>query len=266
MGEQNSDDNLVSNSTGRVKGKVALITGAAQGLGKATAEKLLAEGARIFATDINMQPMHEWAKKYQDRVFCLHLDVTKEQDWQTAIVECEKAFGALHILVNNAGVGELGSVMDMPFDAWKRVHEINLDSVFLGCKNAIPLIEKSGGGSIVNISSVAGIIASENYAAYNSSKAAVRHLTKSVALYGAKLENQVRCNSVHPVFMDTPILDPFSELFGKEKMMEKLSRQIPLGRIGQPEDVANGVLFLASDESGMITGSELVIDGGISAQ
>jgi len=251
---------------GRVDKKIALITGAAQGLGRATTEKLLAEGAFILATDIKMEPLKAWAKAHGKKVSCLQLDVTKEDDWHKAILHCEKVFGGLHILVNNAGVGELGSVMDMPFDAWKRVHNINLDSVFLGCKAAIPLIEKSGGGSIINISSIAGIIASENYAAYNSSKAAVRHLSKSVALYGAKLEHKIRCNSVHPVFMDTPILDPFTQIFGKEKMMEKLSRQIPLGRIGQPEDVANGVLFLASDESGMITGSELIIDGGISAQ
>lgn len=251
---------------GRVDKKIALITGAAQGLGRATAEKLLGEGALILATDINMKPMQDWAEAYGERVSCLYLDVTKEDDWHKAILHCEKVFGGLHILVNNAGVGELGSVMDMAFDTWKRVHQINLDSVFLGCKAAIPLIEKSGGGSIINISSIAGIIASDNYAAYNSSKAAVRHLSKSVALYGAKLEHQIRCNSVHPVFMDTPILDPFTQILGKEKMMEKLSRQIPLGRIGQPEDVANGVLFLASDESGMITGSELIIDGGISAK
>lgn len=253
-------------NTGRVAGKVALVTGAAQGLGKAIAQRLLAEGAQVLASDINLKTMQEWAAPYGARVSCLYLDVTQESDWQKAIEQCEQVFSALHILVNNAGVGDLGSVVDMPFDAWKRVHEVNLDSVFLGCKKAIPLIEKSGGGSIINISSIAGIIASENYAAYNSSKAAVRHLSKSVALYGAKLENKIRCNSVHPVFMDTPILDPFTALFGKEKMMEKLSRQIPLGRIGQPEDVANGVLFLASDEAGMITGSELIIDGGISAK
>lgn len=266
MSEQNTIDKAESKSQGRVEGKVALITGAAQGLGMAAAERMLEEGAKIFATDINMPPLEAWSQKYGNKVVCFQLDVTKEKDWQAAIAECEKAFGELQILVNNAGVGELGSVVDMPFETWKRVHEINLDSVFLGCKYGMPLIEKSGGGSIVNISSVAGIIASDNYAAYNSSKAAVRHLTKSVALYGAKLENKIRCNSVHPVFIDTPILDPFTAMLGKEKMMEKLSRQIPLGRIGQPEDVANGVLFLASEESCMTTGSELLIDGGISAQ
>jgi NAD(P)-dependent dehydrogenase (short-subunit alcohol dehydrogenase family) len=118
----------------------------------------------------------------------------------------------------------------------------------------------------VNISSIAGIIASENYAAYNSSKAAVRHLSKSVALHGARLPNKVRCNSVHPVFADTPILDPLSAVFGKEEAFKKLSRQIPLGRLATPDDIAYAVLYLASDESGMVTGSELLVDGGISAQ
>ncbi len=250
----------------RLAGKVALVTGAAQGLGKAIAEKFMYEGAQVFASDIQLEALQLWAKDWGEQVVCERLDVTTPEDWQAAIARCEQHFSRLNILVNNAGVGDLGNVVDMPFDAWQRVHNINLNSVFLGCKYAIPLMEKSGGGSIVNISSIAGIIASENYAAYNSSKAAVRHLSKSVALYGARLDNKIRCNSVHPVFIDTPILDPFSAIFGKEKMQEKLSRQIPLGRIGQPEDVANGVLYLASDEAAMVTGSELLIDGGISAR
>jgi NAD(P)-dependent dehydrogenase (short-subunit alcohol dehydrogenase family) len=251
---------------GRVKGKTAFITGAAQGLGKAFAEILLREGARVFATDINLEGCQAWAFEYGERVSCFGLDVTQPDQWVEAVGECEAVFGELHILINNAGIGDLGTVVDMPFENWKRVMEINVDSVFLGCKTALPLIEKSGGGSIVNISSIAGIVASENYAAYNASKAAVRHLSKSVALYGAKLENKVRCNSVHPVFADTPILDPFKAVFGEEEAKKKLSSQIPMGRIAQPEEIANGVLYLASDESLMMTGSELIIDGGISAR
>lgn len=253
------------NSSGRLAGKTALITGAAQGLGKAFAEKFIAEGARVCVSDIQLGACEAWTAEYGNAALCTSLDVTSEQDWIAAIKFCETHFAGLDILVNNAGVGELGNVVDMSFDQWKRVHSINLDSVFLGCKYAIPLMEKSG-GSIVNISSVAGIIASANYAAYNSSKAAVRHLTKSVALYGAKLDKPIRCNSVHPVFVNTPILDPLKELFGEEKALEKLSRQIPLGRVGQAEEIANAVLFLASDESSMMTGSEMVLDGGISAQ
>jgi len=257
---------MAINLQGRVKGKVALITGAAQGLGRASAEMLLAEGARVVASDINMSLLNDWTSSYGDRVEALPLDVTNAEDWQQAISLLENKFGALHILVNNAGVADLGNVVNMSFDAWKRVHDINLNSVFLGCKYALPLMEKTKGGSIINISSIAGIIASENYAAYNSSKAAVRHLSKSIALHGATLVNKVRCNSVHPVFADTPILDPLTSVFGKEEAFKKLSRQIPLGRLAAPDDIAYAVLFLASDESGMITGSELLIDGGISAK
>ncbi len=252
--------------SGRVNGKIALVTGAAQGLGKAISEKLLSEGAKVLLSDINLSAVEEWSARYGASVRSLKLDVTQESDWEAAVKYCEQELGALHILINNAGIGELGSVKDMPFDAWKRVHAINVDSVFLGCQKSIGLMEASGGGSIVNVSSIAGIIADENYAAYNSSKAAVRHLSKSVALYGAKLKNQVRSNSIHPVFTDTPILDPFKEVFGEDQAVNKLARQIPMGRIAQPEEIANGVLYLASDESGMMTGSELVIDGGISAR
>ena len=152
-----------------------------------------------------------------------------------------------------------------PLESWRNVHAVSLDSVFLGCKLAIPLMAGSGGGSIVNISSISGIIASHNMAAYNSAKAAVRHLSKSVALHCARTGNGIRCNSVHPAFVDTPILDMMAAAVGRDEVVSKLSRQIPLGRIGKPDDVAFAVLYLASDESGFVTGTELVLDGGISA-
>jgi NAD(P)-dependent dehydrogenase (short-subunit alcohol dehydrogenase family) len=145
------------------------------------------------------------------------------------------------------------------------VHAIDLDSVFLGSKHAIPLIAESGGGSIVNISSISGIIAGHNLAAYNSAKAAVRHLSKSIALHCARAGNGVRCNSVHPVFIDTPILDGIAAGGDRSLALQKLARQIPLGRIGRPADVAYAVLYLASDESAFVTGAEIRVDGGISA-
>jgi NAD(P)-dependent dehydrogenase (short-subunit alcohol dehydrogenase family) len=142
---------------------------------------------------------------------------------------------------------------------------VDLDSVFFGCNRAIPVIAASGGGSIVNISSISGVIAGHNLAAYNSAKAAVTHLSKSVALHCARAGNNIRCNSVHPVFIDTPIIDGIAGVENREAVLEKLGRQVPLGRVGKPDDVAYAVLYLASDEAGFVTGSELRVDGGISA-
>ena len=155
--------------------------------------------------------------------------------------------------------------MSTDFEVWKKVHQVNLDSVFLGCKYAIPLMAKQDSGSIINISSISGIVAGWNTAAYNSSKAGVRHLTKSVALYCAKKGYNVRCNSVHPAFVNTPILDPLKQAFGEDEAVRKLARQIPINRIGEPEDVAFAILYLASDESKFMTGTEIVLDGGLSA-
>jgi len=157
------------------------------------------------------------------------------------------------------------SVEDETLETWRHVHAVDLDSVFLGSKYALPIMAASGGGSIVNISSISGIIAGHNLAAYNSAKAAVRHLSKSVALHCARSGNNVRCNSVHPVFIDTPILDGMARGGDRDVALQKLGRQIPIGRVGEPDDVAYAVLYLASDESKFVTGSEIKVDGGISA-
>ncbi|MCL4128885.1 UNVERIFIED_CONTAM: hypothetical protein GTU68_030834 [Idotea baltica] len=163
--------------------------------------------------------------------------------------------GGLNILVNNAGIGSIGSVEDETYDMFKKVHTIDVDSIFLGCKYAIPLMRAHGLGSIINISSIAGIVASGNYVSYNSAKAAVRHISKSIALHCAKTGGQIRSNSIHPVFINTPILDDVKKRFG----------EIPLGKVGEPDDIAYAVLYLASDESKLVTGAELKVDGGISA-
>ena len=254
---------------GRVENKVALVTGAAQGLGAAIARMLAREGAQVVLTDINLAGAEEQAQainaELHGAAVALAQDVTDEDRWREVVAESVERFGGLDILVNNAGIGSMASVEDETFENWRHVHAVDLDSVFFGCKHAIPKIAAAGGGSIVNISSISGIIAGHNMAAYNSAKAAVRHLSKSVALHCARSGNGIRCNSVHPVFIDTPILGGMLDAVGRQKGLDKLTRQIPLGRIGDPDDVAYAVLYLASDESKFVTGAELKIDGGISA-
>ena len=251
---------------GRLAGKLALVTGGASGLGKTTAELFAEHGARVAVSDINSAGAEAVAEEIGRGAIALTHDVTEEAQWQSVVSEIEQAFGGLNILVNNAGIGALASVEESSLKEWRHVHAVDLDSVFLGCKTALPLMARTDGtGAIVNVSSIAGIIAGHNMAAYNSAKAAVRHLSKSVALHCARQGYPIRCNSVHPTFMDTPIIDGMAFGGDREALIEKLARQVPLGRIGRPEDVAYAVLYLASDEAGFITGAELKIDGGISA-
>jgi NAD(P)-dependent dehydrogenase (short-subunit alcohol dehydrogenase family) len=254
---------------GRVQNKIALITGAAQGLGAAMARLLASEGANVVVTDINAPGADSLAKEINGgsagEAVAFEQDVSNEDAWQKTIELTRQHYGRLDILVNNAGIGCIGNIEQLALEDWQKVHSVDLDSVFLGCKYSIPLMAENGGGSIVNVSSISGIIAAHNLAAYNSAKAAVRHLTKSVALHCARERNNVRCNSIHPAFIDTPILDGLS--LGKDRadVLEKLARQIPLGKVGTPDDVAYAVLYLASDESQFVTASEIRIDGGISA-
>ena len=253
----------------RVDDKVALVTGAAQGLGAAIAVLLAREGANVVLTDINLSGARKVADsinaEFADRAIAIEHDVSNEDHWQRVLRDTRDAYEGLNILVNNAGIGSIGNIEEETLENWRRVHAVDLDSVFFGCKQAIPLMAESGGGSIVNISSISGIIAGHNMAAYNSAKAAVRHLSKSVALHCARVANNIRCNSVHPVFIDTPILDGMVGDGDRSVILKKLGRQVPLGRVGRPDDVAYAVLYLASDESAFVTGTEIRIDGGISA-
>jgi len=253
---------------GRLAGKVALITGGASGLGACAAQLMAQEGAKVVVADIARDRGQELAKRIGTAAHFVSLDVTSEQQWIDAIKAAVATFGALHVLVNSAGIGLSKTVEEIELEEWRKVHAIDLDGVFLGCKHGVREIRKHTGtlgGSIINISSISGIIAGANMAAYNSAKAGVRLLSKSVALHCAKSGYNIRCNSVHPTFIDTPILDKYRTRFGEEVMRQKLGKQVPVGRLGKPEEVGWALVFLASDESSFMTGSEVIIDGGISA-
>ncbi|MGH1421995.1 MAG: SDR family oxidoreductase [Hyphomonas sp.] len=255
---------------GRVSGKFALITGGAQGLGEAIGKMLAREGAKVALTDINGEGAKKVAAEIntahgEGTAFAFQHDVTSQTEWETVAKQAHDAMGGLNVLVNNAGIGSMANVEDEDYETFQKVMAVDVDSIFLGCKYAIPLMRDHGLGSIVNISSIAGIVASGNYISYNTAKAAVRHMSKSIALHCAKTGGQIRSNSVHPVFINTPILDGVKDMFGEEEGLAKLGRQIPLGKVGEPDDIAYAVLYLASDESKLVTGAELKVDGGISA-
>lgn len=247
----------------RLKDKVALITGAAQGLGKEMAKSMIAEGAIVFISDINSAQLEATAEELS--CSAILLDVTNSNNWEKAIDQIKNDAGKLNILVNNAGIGNGGDIEVTDLDTWRLVHNVNLDSVFLGSKHSLPLMRESGNGSIINISSMSGIVASHNTSAYNSSKAAVRHLSKSIALHCAKSTNLVRCNSIHPVFTRTAMVQSMIDAAPERNIEEKLIQQIPIRKLAEPIDIANAAVFLASDESSFITGTELLIDGGLSA-
>lgn len=252
----------------RLVGKKALITGAAQGLGAGIAVALAREGARVVLTDRNETGAAQVAEQInaeigKDTAFAARHDVTSETDWQQALAFANERLGGLSVLVNNAGIVTMGSVEDLDLETWRRAMAVNADSAFLGCKHALPLLRANQPASIVNMSSVSALVASHNLTAYNASKAALWMLTKSVALHCARQGWNIRCNSVHPTYVRTPLLDGI--VGDRADGIAKLARQVPLGRIGEVADVAAGVIYLASDESSMMTASELKLDGGLSA-
>ncbi len=254
---------------GRVEGKMAFVTGGAQGLGRAAALMLAKEGAKVAVADINAKGAAAVAAEinvaYPGKAFAVALDVTREEQWKEALAAADKAMGGINVLFNNAGIGGGTTVEDTDFETYKKVMAVDVDSVFLGCKYAIPYMVPHAPGSIINTSSIAGLIAGHNMAAYNAAKAAVWLLSKSVALHCAKRGYRIRSNSIHPTFIDTPILDGMARGMSKEELTRKLAKQVPLGIIGEPDDIAYAVVYLASDESKFMTGAELKLDGGISA-
>ena len=239
----------------RLQDKIVLITGAAGAIGKSVADALGAEGARAITSDLPGRQGAAYA-----------LDVTQELDWLRVIAEVGRTHGRLDGLVNAAGIAALGHIEDTDFDTWRQVMSVNLDGTFLGCKHGLALL-KQRGGSIVNLSSVAGLIGGHNLAAYNASKGGVRLLSKSVALHGARLNPQVRCNSVHPAFLEGPMVDlMLGETSFPDAARARITRDIPLGRLGTAAEVASMCVYLLSDESRFVTGAEFVIDGGLTAR
>ncbi|MGZ3315479.1 MAG: glucose 1-dehydrogenase [Caulobacteraceae bacterium] len=260
---------------GRVDGKVALVTGGASGIGRGCAERLAAEGAFAVVTDVQDAKGAETVaaiKAAGGKAEYIHHDVTDEAAWEGVIGEIKARHGRLDILVNNAGIGIAGSVIEMSLADWRRQTAINLDGVFLGVKHSIPLMRLSGqGGSIINMSSVAGLKGAPTLAGYCATKGGVRLFTKSVAMECANAKDGIRVNSVHPGIIETPIwlsiLPTGAPGTNSPPDLDAMSTMaVPLGVKGFPEDIANGVLWLASDESRYVTGAELVIDGGLSVR
>ncbi len=254
----------MQNRAERLSGKVALITGAASGIGRATAALFHAEGAKVAATDRNEAGLKE-LKAFADLV--LPQDVTDEARWREVVDSVVAAFGKLDILVNSAGIGTKGNIETETLADWRKVHAVNVEGTFLGCREAVRVMKETGGGSIVNLSSVAGIIGDAQTIAYCASKGAVRLLTKSAALHCGRSGYKIRVNSVHPSFANTAMVQELiASSKNPERVREGLARAAPLGRLGRAEEIAAAILYLASDESSFTTGAEIVVDGGLTAQ
>ena len=249
---------------GQLDGKVAIITGAASGIGAACARVLAREGAKVVLTDVDQAGGERVASEVEG-VFVRH-DVTSEAGWPAVAAMAGQRFGGLHILVANAEIAIMGPVTEMPYAVWRRQMAVNVDGMFLAVKHCLPLMRQCGGGSIIMMSSVAGLNGAAELAGYSATKGAVRLFAKSVALECAQARDNIRVNSVHPGVIDTPSWNRLAPGTTAPLGATAIAAaQVPLGAAGSAGDVANGVLFLASDASRHVTGSELVIDGGMTA-
>lgn len=253
---------------GRLDGKVALVTGAASnpGLGRTTAERLAAEGAQLMVTDVDLpgaQACAEAIVAAGGQAEAMQQDVTSEEQWAAVMAALNDRFGGVDVVVNNAGIAVLVPIEDMSLEQWNRQIEVNLTSVFLGCKYAIAEMKKREGGSIINLSSVAGLVGLQTCVAYGAAKGGVRIMSKSIAVEAAKYN--IRCNSVHPGVIWTNMQAQATRANAPGDL-DASAMRIPLGRPGEPMDIANCVLYLASDESNYVTGAEFVVDAGMTAQ
>lgn len=255
---------------GRVEGKIALVTGGRRGLGEASAVMLAREGAKVAISDRKEEGADRVLSAIASaggQATFIQQDVAKEEDWQRTIDQVLKRFGRLDVLVNNAGVGAGKNVEDLTLEDWRWVMSVNLDGVFLGTKYAIATMKKTGGGSIINMSSIEGMVGDRRLPAYDASKGGVRIFSKAAALHCAQARYNIRVNSLHPGFIDTPMVTGFVKAQGDATAARKeLEMLHPVGHLGQPDDVAYAVVYLACDESKFVTGSELVVDGGFTAQ
>ena len=251
--------------TGRVEGLVAIVTGAASGLGLADARALLAEGARVVLTDINAEVGTRLASELGQNAHFIRHDVSKEDDWKAVIAETVETFGKLNILVNNAGIVLLASPEETTLEDFRRINSVMTDGVFLGCKHAIPAMAKSGGGSIINMSSSASHLGYPIFFAYTAAKGAVRSMTKSIAIHCQDMNYGIRCNSIHPGAIETAMIQ-FATGRSAAEAIEVPKGVLPAGSVGSPEDVAAMVVYLASPESRFVTGAEFLIDNGLAAR
>ena len=256
----------------QLAGKVAVVTGGASGIGAACAATLAREGARVAVTDIDFEGARAVAGAITDaggHAFALLHDVTDEDRWIAVMAEIQAAYGNVTIMVANAGVGMRGSITEMSLADWRRQTAINIDGVFLSVKHSVPAMRRAGGGSIILMSSVAGLRGAAGLAGYSATKGAVRLYAKSVAMECGLANDNIRCKSVHPGIIETPIWQKMDGSADHARRNAPVDiavlavAGVPLARVGQAQDIANGVLFLASDASSYMTGSELIIDGGM---
>ncbi len=268
-------------SAQRLKGRVAFVSGGLRGIGLACAQRFLAEGAEVVLSDLDAEDsdtVRGVMAQLGQAASYISANVAKEEDWERAVALVKERHGKCHILVNNAGIDLTGPVEELSMDGWRRIMSINVDGVFLGTKHFVPLMAQSGaefrgGSSIINVSSIMGLVGMNEVSAYNASKGAVRLFTKGIAIEFAQKKMPIRANSLHPGFVETPLLKAGFQRWVDQGFAEKPDDLVagvvgmtPIGRLAQPEELASAAFFLASEDSSYMTGTELVIDGGYTAQ